>query len=224
MPMNGSHNFNNASYSSGIDDEHPSEERNHYHHQTRRKRHVSSMPVTSGGYGHYSSHSNSRLSSSSQDEDVSSNDSLPAYYPHSNGCKKMKISENRQSADMDNNQGETSELCSGPSNSNCRHILSTPGEEKKMPSTSCELVSRRNDLDFTPDSGIAPTVCGSSASSMQNQSGSSSNYLHNHQHHSYQQDGNNNTNGETAAKLFQQKVARIRRNYRNNFGDDSDSD
>ncbi|XP_037046872.1 DDB1- and CUL4-associated factor 5 [Bradysia coprophila] len=69
-------------------------------------------------------------------------------------------------------------------------------------------------LNFTPDSGIS-VVGGSSTSSAPPSTS--------------RHDGNNNANGlrnngDSSMKLFQQKVARVRRNYRNNFGDDSDSD
>lgn len=70
-------------------------------------------------------------------------------------------------------------------------------------------------INFTPDSGIS-AVGSSSTSSSATPSSS-------------RHDGNNNANGvrnngDSSIKLFQQKVARVRRNYRNNFGHDSDSD
>lgn len=202
MPINGTHNFEATSYSSGIDDEHPNEDRNHhYHHQVRRKRNVSSMPAGTG-YAHYSSHSNSRLSSScSQDEDASSQDSLTPFYQN-NG--KMRRSNERD--DLDKTPAPHNTVA-----------------DAKTPGTSASSAHRQM-LDFTPDSGIAMSAHGSSSSNglQHTSSGSGSNH-HTSNNNNVNQDGNNNTNGESV-KLFQQKVARIRRNYRYNFGDDSDSD
>lgn len=210
MPINGTHNFEATSYSSGIDDEHPNEDRHHhhYHHQVRRKRNVSSMPANGTGYAHYSSHSNSRLSSScSQDEDASSQDSLTPFYQNNNG--KMRRSNDR---DLEKTPAPHKNVAD----------TKTPGTSASSSSTS----SRRQMLDFTPDSGIAMSAHGSSSSNglQHTSSGSGSNHhTSNNNNNNVNQDGNNNTNGESV-KLFQQKVARIRRNYRYNFGDDSDSD
>lgn len=203
MPLNGTHNFEAASYSSGIDDEHPNED-HHYHHQVRRKRNISSMPANGTGYAHYSSHSNSRLSSScSQDEDASSQDGLTPFYQN-NG--KMRRSNDR---DLDKTPAPRNNVADAR----------TPGT-----SVSSSASSVRQMLDFTPDSGIAMSAHGSTSSNglQHTSSGSGSNH-HTSNNNNVNQDGNNNTNGESV-KLFQQKVARIRRNYRYNFGDDSDSD
>lgn len=179
VPINGSHHsFNANNYSSGIDDERP----NRYNN--RRKTNISLNRIQNN-YGHYSSHSNSRLSSScSDDDDASSNDSLLPFFDN----KKRKLSENGNADVVVDEQ----------------HALAT---SSTTPHPSW--------MNFTPDSGIS-AVGSSSASSSAPPSTS-------------QHDGNNNgtgmrSNSDSSVKLFQQKIARVRRNYRNNFGDDSDSD
>jgi len=176
VPINGSHHSLSVNnYSSGIDDERP----NRYNSARRRKTNIS-LNRNQNNFGHYSSHSNSRLSSScSEDDDASSNDSLLPFFDN----KKRKLSQN----------GST-------------EVVVVDNEVATTTSQSW--------MNFTPDSGIS-VVGGSSTSSAPPSTS--------------RHDGNNNAsglrnNGDSSMKLFQQKVARVRRNYRNNFGDDSDSD
>lgn len=180
VPLNGSHHSLNVNnYSSGIDDERP----NRYNCPRRRKTNTHiSLNRNQNNYGHYSSHSNSRLSSScSEDDDASSNDSLLPFFDN----KKRKMSENANAVVVDENV-----------------------------TTGTATANSQSWINFTPDSGIS--AVGSSSTSSAPPSTS-------------RHDGNNNANGirnngDSSMKLFQQKMARVRRNYRNNFGDDSDSD
>lgn len=179
VPINGTHHSANVNnYSSGIDDERP----NSYNNLRRRKKHIS-LNRNENNYGNYSSHSNSRLSSSCSD-DACSNDSLVPFFDN----KKRKISENADNTDI---------------------VV----DENVLPTTA---TSNQSWINFTPDSGINSAVGSSSTSSSAPPSTS-------------RHDGNNNANGnrnngDSSMKLFQQKIARVRRNYRNNFGDYSDSD
>lgn len=184
IPMNGTHHSLNVNNYSGIDDERPNN--NRYNNLRRRKANIS-LNRNQNNYGHYSSHSNSRLSSScSEDDDASSYDSLLPFFDN----KKRKLSETGNVDDqrvvVDDN-------------------LSTKA-----------ATSSQSWINFTPDSGIS--AVGSSSTSSSAPPSTS------------RHDGNNNANGirnngeNSSMKLFQQKVARVRRNYRNNFGDDSDSD
>lgn len=183
VPINGSHHSLN-NYSSGIDDERP----NRYHSSRRRKTNIS-LNRNQNNFGHYSSHSNSRLSSScSEDDDASSNDSLLPFFDN----KKRKMSTNGN-VEVD-----------------------VVADENELSTTT-----NQSWMNFTPDSGISVVGGGGSSSSRCTSSAPPSTSRH---------DGNNNANGlrnnggDSSMKLFQQKVARVRRNYRNNFGDDSDSD
>lgn len=177
----------------------------------------------------YSSFSNSRLSSSSQDMYASSSDSLTSFYKnkrkHSHGHNKNQTM--NSISETDHNNATTTASSSSSSTAN---NLRTPNNQC-MASTSTSTSSSssssnciRNVQQFTPDSGIGTPGCSSSGSYPQTENGN---------HHPHHHDGNNNTNGfkenktsadTTSMKIFQQKIARIRRNYRHNFGDDSDSD
>lgn len=170
VPINGSHHSLN-NYSSGIDDERPNRSR-------RRKTNIS-LNRNQNNFGHYSSHSNSRLSSScSEDDDASSNDSLLPFFDN----KKRKMGQN----------GNVEVTTVAAQNENER-----------------TTTTNQSWMNFTPDSGIS-VVGGSSTSTSRHDGNNNANSLRN--------------NGDSSMKLFQQKVARVRRNYRNNFGDDSDSD
>lgn len=184
IPINGTHHSLNVNnYSSGIDDERPNN--NRYNSLRRRKANIS-LNRNQNNFGHYSSHSNSRLSSScSEDDDASSNDSLLPFFDN----KKRKLSENGNVDDP------------------CVVVDEAVSTKTTTPSQSW--------INFTPDSGIS--AVGSSSTSSSAPPSTS------------RHDGNNNgngirNNGDSSMKLFQQKIARVRRNYRNNFGDDSDSD
>lgn len=178
IPINGSHHSLSVNnYSSGIDDERP----NRYNSSRRRKINIS-VNRNQNNYGHYSSHSNSRLSSScsDDDDDASSNESsmLPFF-----DSKKRKLNENgNDGADI------------------------VVADENGL-TEATTTTNQSSWLNFTPDSGVG---CSSSTSTGRHDGNNNANGLRN--------------NGDTSMKLFQQKVARVRRNYRNNFGDDSDSD
>ncbi|XP_062534582.1 DDB1- and CUL4-associated factor 5-like isoform X1 [Armigeres subalbatus] len=166
------------------------------------------------GYDHtYSSRSNSRLSSSYDYDCSSSNDSFMDYF-----INKKK-------------------LMAGSSNLNQdQPAASGSGSVRKFPDYNREL------LNQTPDSGIATGPCSSvstngglpsAAKSLPGgtpggESGSSNgNYLPGTSSTSGgSQAANNGNNGITdlGTKLFQQKVARVRKSYRKNFCDDSDSE
>lgn len=214
IKMNGKHNFKSTAptteatvaYSSGVDDEQPNETRH-----SRRKRNHS---LTNGFHyaGNLSSHSSSWLSdsSSSDDDDATSNDDSSVPFFRNNLSKRQKPAFDEGHAQQ--------------------RIERTP------------VASRARDYkdyDFTPDSGIAGTPCpgGSGLSTTNNLN----------KHFS---DGNNNSNRSgsgsggggsasrtnhkinadesltTSMKLFQQSIARIRRNFRNigdaSFSEDSD--
>lgn len=126
----------------------------------------------------YSSHSNSRLSNSSYQEDGSSNDSMNNYFNN-----KTK------------SNGTTGEVTATNGNENNEsNIYKTPNKSHEI-------------LSFTPDSGIV-TAPGSSTSTVESNIKNTS---------TVEKNGN-------SLKLFKDGVTRVRRNYRNTFGDDSDSD
>lgn len=211
--MNGSHNFKSATeapvaYSSGVDDEQPSETR----HSRRKRNH--SLTNSFHYAGNLSSHSSSRLSnsSSSDDDDASSNDDSSVPFFRNSLTKRQKSTFDESNAQQ--------------------RIERTPVASRSRDYKDCE---------FTPDSGIAVTPCPGSSGI------SSTNNLNKHF-----SDGNNNSNRSgsgsggggsgsrtnnnhkingdesltTSMKLFQQSMARIRRNFRNigdvSFSEDSD--
>lgn len=214
--MNGSHNFKSVAatettsvaYSSGVDDAQPSETR----HSRRKRNH--SLTNTFHYTGNLSSHSSSRFSdsSSSDDDNVASNDdsSVPFF------CNNLS---KRQKSTFDDAHAQQ------------RSIERTPVASRSRDYKDCE---------YTPDSGIAVTPCPGSSGI------SNTNNLNKHF-----SDGNNNSNRSgtgnggggsgskpnnhkingdesltTSMKLFQQSMARIRRNFRNigdaSFSEDSD--
>jgi DDB1- and CUL4-associated factor 5 len=97
------------------------------------------------------------------------------------------------------------------------------------------LIELRDTLNYTPDSGILTASC-SSGSAMAGGSSSSSykpinfntptpeNGNCNGNAGGSNNSNNNNSHKSYTSKLFQQKIAKVRKNYRNHFGDDSDSD
>lgn len=208
IKMNGGHILKSATttdaaavaYSSGVDDEQPNEIR----HSRRKRNH--SLTNSFHYAGNLSSHSSSRLSdsSSSDDDDATSNDDSFVPFFRSSLSKRQKTA-------FDDSHGP-------------QHIERTPVANRSRDYKDCE---------FTPDSGIAVTPCPGS-------SGISS--THNFNKHF--SDGNNNDGGggsgsrtnahkingdeslTTSIKLFQQSMARIRRNFRNigdaSFSEDSD--
>lgn len=132
--------------------------------------------------------------SSSCSDDDDDASSNDSLLPFSN--KKTKLSENG------NNNG-----------GNADAVIATENGKATTAATSTTTGTTTTNRSswLTPDSGISSSAVGSSSTS------------------SGRHDGNNNgfrTNGgdSSSMKLFQQKVARVRRNYRSNFGDDSDSD
>lgn len=134
----------------------------------------------------YSSHSNSRLSNSSYQEDGSSNDSMNNYFNNkmSNGTTTTTITTTTTATNGNGNDNENDES----------NIYKTPNKNPEI-------------ISYTPDSGIL-TAPGSSTSTADNNNKNTSTV---------------EKNG-TSVKLFKDGVTRVRRNYRNNFGDDSDSD
>lgn len=180
------------------------------HHQVRRKN--ISYVYNSYGNGTYSSHSNSRLSSSSDDDDLSSNDSCSLYY------KKIRKK-------IANGTEPTS-------TSTVNHNNTTPSRNECNSTIKCTRTNLISQIT-TPDSGIVTTnaSCSSSAGSIPSASSTSIN-------NNNGSGGSRNGNGITSVhhssikegsdsasiKLFKQRVAQVRRNYRNHFGDDSDSD
>lgn len=207
MPINGSHSFI-ENYSSGIDDEHPNENRHFTHSQTRRKRNVITAATrSSSGVNYYTNRINSRYSSSSNEENESSNESSSnaSLYMHKLHNKRPKLATGEE---IHKNKNVLTDA---------RTQLVTPSHERNVELTPINEY-HKNVLNFTPDSGITSTMySGSSSNSTHtNESGSSSS--RNNVHSS----SSNNSMG--ANKLFQQKIAKVCRNYSNNFGDDSDSD
>ncbi|XP_059622090.1 DDB1- and CUL4-associated factor 5 [Phlebotomus argentipes] len=104
------------------------------------------------------------------------------------------------------------------SNSSCHNETSTSNDSFLDHSASTGKEKNGNasqqtpkDVTSTPDSGIASTVAGGSSAQTDN-----ANTV------------NNNVETEegiaVSYKIFQQKVARVRRNYRHHFGDESNSD
>ncbi|XP_065081570.1 uncharacterized protein LOC135704072 [Ochlerotatus camptorhynchus] len=161
-------------------------------------------------YDHtYSSRSNSRLSSSYDYDCSSSNDSFLDYF---NNKKKLIASA----------------VATGSSNGHAAGNQDQPGGSsgRKFPDYNREL------LNHTPDSGIATGPCSSVSTNgmpsgaksipggTPDGAGSNGNYL----------EALPGTSGSQAAgndlgtKLFHQKVARVRKNYRMHFCDDSDSE
>lgn len=127
----------------------------------------------------YSSHSNSRLSNSSYQEDGSSNDSMNNYF---NNKTKKTTTTTENTTESTTNVNGNDEI----------NIYKTPNKNNEI-------------LSYTPDSGIV-TAPGSSTSQVDIKNTST-------------QEKNGNS-----VKLFKDGVTRVRRNYRNFGGDDSDSD
>ncbi|XP_058445214.1 uncharacterized protein DDB_G0283357 [Malaya genurostris] len=164
-------------------------------------------------YDHtYSSRSNSRLSSSYDYDCSSSNDSFVDYF---NNKKKLLAAVDQQQP-------------------GCSSSFGASAQKPQQPDYNREL------LNYTPDSGIATGPCSSvstngipsSAKSHTPLTSSSSNgnYLEptpgtSGLNGSGGPMANGGSNGiDLGSKLFQQKVARVRKNYRKHFCDDSDSE
>jgi DDB1- and CUL4-associated factor 5 len=89
----------------------------------------------------------------------------------------------------------------------------------------------RGTLHYTPDSGIQTAPSGSSGNAM---AGGSSVYKPNDTNgtpatvtdsvNGWTGANNSSQKSSYTSKVFQQKIAKVRKNYRNHFGDDSDSD
>lgn len=166
-------------------------------------------------YDHtYSSRSNSRLSSSYDYDCSSSNDSFVDYF--NNKKKLMALASNGHSTSVDD-----------------QSIDCSPSPSRKIPDYNREL------LNYTPDSGIATGPCSSvstrgipsCAKSIPGgtpTAGSNGNYLEPVPGSSGIGGTISQSNGsglvDLGTKLFQQKVARVRKNYRKHFCDDSDSE
>lgn len=206
-------------YSSGVDDEQPSETR----HSRRKRNH--SLTNSFHFAGNLSSHSSSRLSdsSSSDDDDAASNDDSSVPFFQFGSLPK------RQKAAFDDSNGQP-------------RIERTPVANRSHDCKDCE---------FTPDSGIAVTPCpGSSGIANTNHLNKHFSDGNNNSNRSGSGSGggdggggsgggggssggrtqnNHKINGgeslTTSMKLFQQSMARIRRNFRNidaSLSEDSD--
>ncbi|XP_055551183.1 DDB1- and CUL4-associated factor 5 [Wyeomyia smithii] len=171
-------------------------------------------------YDHtYSSRSNSRLSSSYDYDCSSSNDSFVDYFTN-----KKKLLASVAASDQLQPEGSTASMTGS---------IRKPDYNREM-------------LNYTPDSGIATGPCSSVStngvpssiksltplgSSATNGGSSNGNYLEPTPGTSGLTStgvGSVTTNGnngiDLGSKLFQQKVARVRKNYRKHFCDDSDSE
>ncbi|XP_055599396.1 DDB1- and CUL4-associated factor 5 [Uranotaenia lowii] len=179
-------------------------------------------------YDHtYSSRSNSRLSSSYDYDCSSSNDSFVDYF---NNKKRLLASTASTNGHSTPAAGEDQQ----------QHP-STNGSGRKFIDYNREL------LNYTPDSGIATGPCSSvstngvpssskkslpggggtpMSSTIGNSSNSNGNYIP--EAVPGTSSAGSGANGSAAldlgTKLFQQKVARVRKNYRKHFCDDSDSE
>lgn len=215
IKMNGIHNIKSATntepssvaYSSGVDDEQPSETR----HSRRKRNH--SLSNSFHYAGNFSSHSSSRLSdsSSSDDDDASSNDDSSVPFFRNTLSKRQKPTFNESDAHQ--------------------RIQRTPKASRSRDYKDCE---------FTPDSGIAvtpgPGSSGiSNTNNLRKQCSDGNNNSNRSGSGSGGGGGGSRTNNQkinedesltTSLKLFQQSMARIRRNFRNigdaSFSEDSD--
>lgn len=236
IKTNGVHNLNPA-YSSGVDDEQPDENRL-YNRNGRRKR--NHLLTNSYHYTHYSSHSSSRLSSTgSSDSDDASDSNDDSFFTNSLSKKRKLTNGNTVAAPS----------CSAPS---CNEDPRTLISNTVLVLRACEktpIANRSRDLkdsEFTPDSGISSAGCSSTGSATANVQGNyqdgnnNINNINNNangsssdKHCTVRSNQHNNSNKKTgkdesitSIKLFQQNVARIRRNFRNigdaSYSEDSD--
>ncbi|XP_053684779.1 DDB1- and CUL4-associated factor 5 [Sabethes cyaneus] len=170
-------------------------------------------------YDHtYSSRSNSRLSSSYDYDCSSSNDSFVDYF---NNKKKLMAAAAG---------GGDHQLQAGCSSTSLNGSIRKPDYSREL-------------LNYTPDSGIATGPCSSVSTNGGVPStikshltplggstpggGSNGNYLEptpGTSGGSLTTTNNGNNGIDLGSKLFQQKVARVRKNYRKHFCDDSDSE
>lgn len=228
-PINGFHGNNKPAIANTAATNHTNVEtppRNHVSSDVDEDRYSNSPNVrrrhhtnTIADYDVYSSHSNSRLSNSSclDRDDSSTDESLNCY------MKKRKIVPNNNNNNSKNNN-------SGANGTRSQDNATTAAigldiNEVKTPnnSSNCKITASFN---YTPDSGISNNAAGcSSSGSVASQTTNSNN---NHSSSNINHNNNNNSlstnNDKFSLKLFHQKVARVRRNYRNKFGDDSESD
>lgn len=229
IKTNGIHNTK-PPYSSGVDDEHPDENRL-YNRNGRRKR--NHLLTNSYHYTNYSSHSSSRLSSTGSSDSDDASDSNDNSFFSNSLSKKRKLTLGNM---LDRKNDCTEEQGNLVSNS-----LLTGRACEKTP-----IASRSRDLkdcELTPDSGIASAACSSTgsagtAAAKHYQDGNNNNNSNNggssdkhstHRSNSHSSSSKKLNKDEiltTSIKLFQQNVARIRRNFRNigdaSYSEDSD--
>lgn len=172
---------------------------NQHHHQADANNESSSS--YNQVYDHtYSSRSNSRLSSSYDYDCSSSNDETFAEYFHN---KKKLMACAATNGNNNNNREEDEDDDQVPS--------------RRRPDYNRDL------LNHTPDSGIATGPC-SSVSTTGVPSSAKSRVTTPSAEPMPGTSGTAELATTTSSKLFQAKVARVRKNYRKHFCDDSDSE